>query len=314
MISIVCPVYNEENYISGLLDYLASVQPLEKEIFFIDGGSKDSTVAIIKQATTKHPGIHLLFNPNRYVPFALNLAIPECRGNIIVRLDAHCTYAEDYFLKVLEVFDKSGADIVGGPTRTAYHNHVQQAVGYAISSRFGVGGSRVHQVNYEGESDSVTFGAWRREIFKDTGLFDTRLKRNQDDEFHYRAKSLGKRIYQSPEIKLYYFPRSTIRSLFEQYFQYGNYKPLVLQKIKSEIKLRHVIPSLFVLYLIFMPVLVLIHQSFAAFLFLYIIFLFFFSFRNAMPIKAKLLCLLVYPTLHVAYGLGFIKGLFFPPE
>lgn len=314
MISIVCPVYNEEKYISGLLDYLVNVEPLEKEIFFIDGGSKDNTVAMIREAAAKNSGLHLLFNPKRYVPFALNLAIPQCKGDVIVRLDAHCTYANDYFLKILEVFDKTGADIVGGPTRTGYHTPVQQAVGYAISSRFGVGGSRVHQVNYAGESDSVTFGAWRKEIFSKTGLFDTRLKRNQDDEFHYRAKSLGKKIYQSPEIKLYYYPRSTVRSLFEQYFQYGNYKPLVLQKIKSEIKLRHVVPSIFVLYLIFIPVLIWIHPSLAAFLFLYIICLLFFSFRNAMPVKTKLLCLLVYPTLHIAYGLGFIKGLIFPPK
>lgn len=313
-ISIVCPIYNEEKFIVNLLKYLQRVEPVRKEVFFIDGGSTDKTKEIVSRFTLESDSINLLHNPNRYVPHALNLAIPKCKGDIIVRLDAHCIYSDDYFLKIGEVFEKTGADIVGGPTRTAYHNTTQQVIGYAISSRFGVGGSRVHQIDYEGESDSVTFGAWRKELFSDVGLFDTRLKRNQDDEFHYRAKSMGKRIYQSPDIKLYYYPRSTVPSLFKQYFQYGLYKPLVLKKIKSGVRLRHLIPALFVSYIILLSPLLLIHKSWIVFLIVYIVSLLLFSFRNELPIKGKWICLVVFPAIHLAYGLGFIKGILFPPR
>lgn len=314
MISIVCPVYNEEKYIDGLMSFLLFVDQVEKEIFLIDGGSTDKTVEKIKHFAEKHESIFLLHNPDQYVPYALNLAIPKCTGDVIVRLDAHCEYDEDYFLKILEVFERTGADIVGGPTRTAFHTITQQAVGYAISTPFGVGNSRVHQLDFEGETDSVTFGAWRKDLFTDTGLFDTRLKRNQDDEFHYRAKSLGKKIYQSPEIKLYYYPRSGLSSLFRQYLQYGYYKPLVLKKIKSEIKLRHLVPSLFVIYLLASPVLLWVHPVTGIFLVLYLLALLFFSFRNDLSFRGKLICMAAYPIIHVAYGLGFIKGLIYPPK
>ena len=36
-----------------------------------------------------YPNIHLLHNPDRYVPYALNKAISAAKGEIIVRLDAH---------------------------------------------------------------------------------------------------------------------------------------------------------------------------------------------------------------------------------
>lgn len=314
LISIVCPVYNEENYIDGLLSFLVHVDPVEKEIFFIDGGSTDKTVEKIKHFAEKHKGIFLIHNPDKFVPYALNLAIPKCTGDSIVRLDAHCKYNQDYFLKIQEVFERTGADIVGGPTRTAFHTITQQAIGYAISTPFGVGNSRVHQVDFEGETDSVTFGAWRRDLFKDTGLFDTLLKRNQDDEFHYRAKSLGKRIYQSPEIKLYYYPRSSLSSLFSQYFQYGYYKPLVLKKVKSEIKIRHLAPSFFVIYVLASPFLWWVHPATEMPLLFYVLALLFFAVGNKLSFHGKLICLAVYPVIHFAYGLGFIKGLIYPPK
>ena len=67
---------------------------------------------------------------------------------------------------------------------------------------FGVGNSSFHFEDFEGFTDSVYLGAWKRKIFEKTGLFDTTFKRNQDDEFHYRAKSMGFKVYQDPEIKL----------------------------------------------------------------------------------------------------------------
>lgn len=313
-ISVIIPVLNEEKYVDDLLGFLVEAYPVEKEIFLVDGGSSDATRSKIQCFQEAHKNIHLLDNPERFVSYALNRAIPLCTGQYIVRLDAHCKYDEDYFKEIIRVFETTGSDIVGGPTRTAYNTPFQQAVGYVISTRFGVGNSSVHQLEYSGETDSVTFGSWKREIFEKTGYFDARMKRNQDDEFHYRAKSLGMRIYQSPSIKLYYYPRSSLISLLSQYFEYGLYKPLVLRKIKSEIKVRHLVPSLFAVYLICLPILVLLSPYFLILLGLYVGALAGFSFINNLPLQSKLACLAAYPAVHLAYGIGFMKGLFLPPK
>jgi len=311
MISVVCPVYNESAYISKLLDFYINALPSDKELLLIDGNSTDDTCAIIKTYMAQHPDIYLLNNPQRIVPYALNKAIENAKGDIIIRLDAHTDYSIDYFEKIVEVFKNTDADIVGGPMRIAKGDIIQNAIGYATCTAFGVGNSSFHFPDYKGYADSVYLGAWKKSIFKTTGLFDVAFKRNQDDEFHYRAKSLGFKIYQHPDIKLYYHPRKTFVLLFKQYYQYGLYKPLVLHKIKSAVSIRHLIPALFVLYLL--SILVSFILSFYIGLIpllIYILGDLFFTFRSKKPITEMLAIMVVYPVLHLSYGIGFIGGLF----
>ncbi len=308
-ISVICPTFNEEQNIGNIINFFLSAKPLEKEFFIIDGGSTDKTREIIKKFSNSYPNIYLLDNPNRFVSFALNLGIDRSNSDIIVRIDAHSKYSEDYFEKIIETFDAVDADIVGGPYLTAFKTDFQNAVGQAISTKFGIGNSKSHQADYKGYLDSVAFGAFKKKIFFEIGKFDERLIRNQDDEFNYRANSLGKKVYQNPEIKFWYYPRSSLRDLFIQYFQYGLYKPLVLHKVKSESKFRHLIPSFFVLYLLSLPFLIssLWIKLPLAF---YLLALAIVSFTRKGNFKIKIFSLSIFPAIHVSYGIGFLIGLF----
>lgn len=304
--SVVCPVFNEAPNIQRIVDFFCRAEPQEKELIFVDGGSHDGTIEIIEENCAKYPSIRIVHNVMKTVPYALNLAIPLCTGLYIVRLDGHSSYADDYFIRILEAFRNSNAGIVGGPTRTQYQTLTQEAIAFAISHPFGIGGSRVHDCKFEGYTDSVTFGAWKRDIFAVVGYFDIKLVRNQDDEFHYRAKSLGIKIFQSPDIKVYYSPRTSLMSLLKQYFQYGLYKPLVLMKIRSEAKIRHLIPSCFVLYLL----LLVFFNSHLFYLPLAIYFLLIcsVSFINSKTLGVQVRILLALPCLHIGYGTGFMIG------
>lgn len=310
MISIVCPVYNESKYIRNVLDFCIKALPEDKEVIFIDGDSTDDTHAIINEYAATHPNIRLLNNEKRIVPFALNKAIKQAKGDLIVRLDAHTDYAPDYFEKIIEVFNATNADIVGGPMRIAKGNAVQDAIGYATCTFFGVGNSSFHFEDFEGFTNTVYLGAWRKRIFDTTGLFDELLKRNQDDEYHYRAKSMGFTIYQSPQIKLYYHPRNTFAKLFKQYYQYGLYKPIVLKKIRSGFSIRHLIPAAFVLYLLSIPFLAMVNLTYTFIpLAVYALFNFAFSFASKKGFMQCLRIMYAYFILHVSYGLGFLIGL-----
>lgn len=310
MITVICPVYNEADYIVSVLDFFVQSLPQNKELILVDGNSSDNTCDLINEYRANYPNIHLLHNPDRYVPFALNKAISAAKGEIIVRLDAHTEYSPDYFLQIQQTFEKTGADIVGGPMRIAKGNSVQNAIGYATSTIFGVGNSSFHFENFEGFTDSVYLGAWKRKIFEKTGLFDTTFKRNQDDEFHYRAKSMGFTVYQDPSIKLFYHPRKSLSLLFKQYYQYGLYKPMVLKKVKSAINLRHIIPSLFVLYLFSLPIFLSLGIFYTLIpLGIYLSATVGFTITSKRKVKEALFIPIVYFTLHIAYGLGFIFGL-----
>lgn len=308
MLTVLCPTYNEAEYIENVLKFFIGAKPFDKELYIIDGGSTDGTIDIINKYQNDYKNIFLLHNPDKYVPFALNTGLKNSSGDPVVRLDAHTEYADDYFEQILNTFEQTNADIVGGPMNAVGKSDFQKAVAYATGTMFGVGDSKIHRVNYEGESDHVYLGAWRRKLFDEIGYFDERLKRNQDDEFHYRAKSKGKLIYLNPAIKSFYYPRDSLKSLIKQYYQYGYYKPLVLKKIKSETKLRHFLPTLFTIYCIGLP-LAAINLLYLLPIVVYIVIDFYLSLKIKMNFKSKLNCLIVYPALHLSYGVGFIIGL-----
>ena len=254
---------------------------------------------------------HIPDNNSTVVKIPIWIAIAIAGGTYIIRLDAHTKYAPDYISSIIRTFDKTGADIVGGPMRATGTSNIQSAIAYCTSTKMGVGNSAFHDENFKGWVDSVYLGAWKKELFQDVGLFDTQMKRNQDDEFHYRAKSKGKKIYLNPEIKSLYYPRDSFNKLFKQYFQYGLYKPLVLRKVHSGAQLRHVIPSLFVFYLLLLPLLYKMASPIAlVLLVLYIVGLLYFSLFNRLTLIRKLYCLLVFPIIHISYGSGFICGFY----
>ena len=165
--SIIIPVYNEILYVDNLYESIVEqTWDLSRiELIFVDGGSTDGTVDRLKalaedfRQRSNGGDAKVLDNPNRIVPHALNIGVTESSGAIIVRLDAHCEYASDYLETIVKTLELTDADIVGGPTRVRHRNLFQRAVGKAICSRFAVGGSRVHQLEYRGPFRQCYF--WR---------------------------------------------------------------------------------------------------------------------------------------------------------
>ncbi len=308
LISVICPVFNEEKHLSKVIEFFLQSAPAEKELFLIDGGSTDATLGIIRsyQATYKH--IHLLHNRHKYVPFALNQAIPLCRGRYIARLDAHAEYPADYFEACLEAIAESDADNVGGYIYSEGKGPAGEAIALAMSSPFGVGNSSFRTRVADAFVETVPFGFWKREVFGRYGLFDETLIRNQDDEFNYRTIRMGGKIFQSAKIHSRYFVRDSFKALFRQYFQYGFYKPLVLKKIGKVVKARHLAPACFVVYLFTLPM-ALPFGWWLIPLGIYVALALYFSFKSRLSATAKALAPAAFFTLHLSYGLGFLAGL-----
>lgn len=304
MISIVVPIYNEENYILNFLEYIKNNCNVKYELLLVDGGSTDNTINIINYFISNNNSneIILLNNKKKYVSYALNKAIKNSIFDIIIRMDVHTLYSNNYFNSILSTFTETNADIVGGPTDVFFNNRIQESIGYVINTIFGMGGSLVHDMNYNGFTNSVTFGAFKKYVFENN-YFDTELIRNQDDEFFSRCYYKGFKIYQSSNIKLYYSPRRNYYGLFKQYFEYGKYKPLAISKVKGSFKIRQLAPSILVFFIGFS---ILICKYFLIF---YLLPLIFYSFINNKNIIVKILNLFTYSIIHFSYGIGFIIGI-----
>ncbi len=230
-------------------------------------------------------------------------------------MDAHSAYAPDYVSKCVEWLGKKDIANVGGPMVARGKGFVGKAIEFAHHCRFGLGGGRFHDEPWAGYADTVYLGAWPRKTFKDVGLFDERLIRNQDIEFNARIRKNGGLIYLTPEIRSYYHCRDSIKKLWKQNFENGKW--VVYTKVIAPYTLswRHFAPFVFVTSLISSAILC-PFSIYAAVAFLFIAGSYsmanlFFSFRLACKNGFRYLLTLpvVFTTLHFSYGLGSIRGL-----
>jgi glycosyltransferase involved in cell wall biosynthesis len=315
-VSIIVPCRNEARSIRECLRGVLAQQTSERfEVLIADGASNDGTRDIVQQLAASDSRVRLIDNPEKTTPTGLNAAIRAARGEIIIRIDAHTEYAVDYVQKCIEALERSGADNVGGPAATRADGYMQRAVAAAFHSPFSTGGAPFHIVDYEGEVDTVVYGCWRKETLLRIGLFDTELVRNQDDELNLRLRRQGGRLWQTPQIKSWYRPRSSLVNLFQQYQQYGYWKVRVIQKHKSPSSPRHLVPALFVIVLALGWLGAFWHWSlglaYVGFLATYLLASLAMSWRAAITYGRDLLCILpvVFITFHLGYGIGFLRGL-----
>jgi hypothetical protein len=128
-----------------------------------------------------------------------------------------------------------------------------------MSSKFGVGGV-AFRTGAERTllADTIPFPAYRRDAIERAGQFDEEFVRNQDDEYNYRLRKLGAKLLLAADVRSRYFSRSTLRSLWRQYYQYGLWKVRVLQKHPHQMSVRQFVPAAFLISLLGSAVLALV--------------------------------------------------------
>lgn len=307
-LTVIIPTLNEAGHIEELVNSIERLDDVFKEIIIADGGSEDGTQEKVFQLSQSNPRLHLVNNPDRYVSQGFNRAFQTATGKYISLVGAHAIYPPNYFSTCMKAITNGECDVAGGFLIQRGKTDMGKAISYAMSSKFGVGDTAFRTQNKRMYVDSVAFAVYDRKIFNVVGLLDEELARNQDDEFHYRLNRAGFRILMLPELEVVYYVRDSLKKLISQYYQYGYYKPLVFKKVSTGVRLRHLIPSLFVLYLFSLP-LALLWVWWLIPVLLYTCLAAFFSMRTYAPFYIRLRMLSVFPSLHIAYGLGFLIGL-----
>ena len=319
LVTVIMPIRNEGAFIHRSLGaVLAQDYPPDRlEVVIADGMSTDHTRTAIAQLAASHPRVRVTVvdNPGRIVPTGFNRALAKSRGDVIVRVDGHTVIAPNYVSECVAALERSNADNVGGRMDPVASGRFGRATALATASRFGIGGSRFHYSDREEYVDTVYMGAWPRRVFQRVGMFDEEQVRNQDDEFNYRLRERGGKILLSPRIQSRYHNRSTPRSLWRQYFQYGYWKVRVMQKHPTQMSARHFVPPAFVATLV--VGLLLTPFSWIAGRMLVVTLASYVSANLAAslivglgaPLLEAMLLPAVFATLHVSYGSGFLVGL-----
>jgi glycosyltransferase involved in cell wall biosynthesis len=110
---IVC-AYNEEKYLSGVLDALLTT-PAVHEIIVVDDGSQDRTTEILRQYGQGEKVRPIFLSPNRGKGYAMAEGAAAARGDVLLFVDADLVnWNADYADKVLSPILDGQADMVIG--------------------------------------------------------------------------------------------------------------------------------------------------------------------------------------------------------
>ena len=309
-ISVILPVLNEEPHlaesVSAILaqDYKGSF-----EIILALGPSRDQTNVIAESLAQRDSRIKLVMNPTGKTAVGLNLAIAASENSVIVRVDGHAKIPINYLSLAVSILRESGAVNVGGVMAAEGVTKFEIAVSRAMRSALGVGASRFHTGGKAGEVDTVYLGAFRREAINAVGGFDERYTRAQDWELNHRLRKNGGKIFFDPRLQVTYRPRPNLKKLAKQYFQYGRWRRVVSRSHPGTVNLRYLAPPFTLLGTIASLLLGLLIDPF---LFLpaavYGIFLLISAISIAKSVREAISLLAIIPTMHFAWGAGFISS------
>jgi glycosyltransferase involved in cell wall biosynthesis len=309
-ISVILPVLNEEPHLAESVTAILS-QNYEGpfEIILALGPSRDQTNAIAEELAARDTRIKLVMNPSGKTAAGLNLAIAASENPVIVRVDGHAKIPNDYLSIAVSVLRESGAVNVGGVMAAEGVTNFEIAVSRAMRSPLGVGSSRFHTGGKAGEVDTVYLGAFRREAINAVGGFDERYTRAQDWELNHRLRKSGGKIYFDPRLQVTYRPRPNLSKLAKQYFQYGRWRRVVSRSHPGTVNLRYLAPPLTLIGTLTSLILgLLLHPIFLLPAAVYGIFMLISSILIAKSIREFFSLLAIIPTMHFAWGAGFITS------
>jgi succinoglycan biosynthesis protein ExoA len=110
-----------------------------------------------------------------------------------------------------------------------------------MSSRFGVGDARFHYGGAEGPADTAYLGVFDAAVLRSVGCFDESLVRNQDYELNWRLRDSGHLVWFDPELVVRYHPREDFGRLARQYFDYGRWKREMLRRNPRAVRIRQLV-------------------------------------------------------------------------
>ncbi|MCY0934662.1 glycosyltransferase family 2 protein [Streptomyces sp. H34-S4] len=242
-VSVIMPVLDEERHLRDSVRHILGQEyGGEMEVVIALGPSTDRTDEIAAELVREDPRVVTVPNPTGRTPAALNAAIQASRHPIVVRVDGHGMLSPNYIATAVRLLEETGAQNVGGIMHAEGENAWEDAVAAAMTSRIGVGNAAFHTGGKAGPADTVYLGVFRREALEAAGGYNVEFIRAQDWELNFRIREAGGLIWFSPELKVQYRPRPSVRALAKQYKDYGRWRHVVARYHAGSINLRYLAP------------------------------------------------------------------------
>ena len=265
-------------------------------------------------------GLEVLVAEGRNPSRQRNQAAAAASGDILYFLDDDSMTAPGFLERAAAHYADLRVAVAGGPSLTPDSDTVlQRAFGMVFISRFGGGGVRNRYrwhggARATGEHELILCNlSFRQDIFREYGGFDERLYPNEENELMDRIAAAGRLLIHDPALAVERSQRRTVRAFARQLYGYGRGRA-EQTIISGSIKPVAFVPSLFVLYLVGLPVVADVRYLLP--LALYCLLAVVFAIREGVRRRMLLPALFVpglFLLFHCAYGIGMIRGFLLYP-
>jgi glycosyltransferase involved in cell wall biosynthesis len=168
-ISVFLPVYNEEPNLPPLhakLDEALGKLGKSAEIVFVDDGSSDGSLKVLREIAAKDPRVRVVALKRNYGQTAAMAAgIDAARGRVLIPMDADLQNDPADIVRLLEKLDE-GYDVVSGWRKNRQDKLVTRKIPSMLANRLisWIGGVPLHDYG-------CSLKAYRRESLQDVKLY-----------------------------------------------------------------------------------------------------------------------------------------------
>jgi succinoglycan biosynthesis protein ExoA len=315
------PALNEEHYLEQCIRSLLD-DPYERdrlEIFVVDGGSTDRTVAIAHELAREFGFIRIIHNPRKLQAPGFNMALQAAdpRAELIMRCDVHAEYPAGFLTRARAAIERNEDAVIAtygdAPKATGIF---QRAVAFAQNTPLGVGNAYYRLGGISKFVEHGKHGLFRRAPLAAVGGYDEDFSHNEDSELSLRLIQAGGKVWLDADLTVYYYPRKTIGALVKQYFLYGRGRAQTVLKHRITPRLRQLAPVFLILgeiaALVLAPFSEVVRTAILAGGAVYLGVLAACSIYGAIKQRhaAILLAPVAFAVMHHAWGLGFINRIY----
>jgi glycosyltransferase involved in cell wall biosynthesis len=192
-ITIIIPVYNEEDRIKEALERVTASRPGKwvKEIIVVDDGSTDKTREVLKKWETKVKIIYKTKNEGK--GSALSIGFKQATGDVILIQDADLEYSPDDYPILLKPFENSHVDVVYGSRFLG--SHLSTMFVYELGNKFVTFATNV-LFNTNITDMETGFKVFRKKVIEGMTIRSRRF--DVEPELTVKALKNGYQIYEVP--------------------------------------------------------------------------------------------------------------------
>lgn len=212
-VSIILTVLNEGPAMRPLLESLTQQTRVPDEVIIVDGGSRDNTLAIIREYEARLP-LQLLSVPGANIARGRNAAVRATTSDIIAVTDAGVWCEPAWLDRLTAPFHSPSACLVAGFYRPDPQTVAEIAMGATVLPE-------VRDLNPQTFLPSSRSVAFRKDVWEAVGGYPEWLDFSEDVVFDLRARERFGPFIFAPEAVVHFRPRGSLRALARQYYQYA---------------------------------------------------------------------------------------------